>query len=116
MAVAAILGKKVGMTQVYDQNDHVVPVTVIQAGPCVVLDVRNKERDGYEAVQLGYDDKKVRTAPAGLIGHCAKSGNQPKRFIREFRMAGVTDHKVGDTVDVVHPRLTARVARRKRPN
>ncbi len=88
------------MTQVYDQEDHVVPVTVIQAGPCVVLDVRNKERDGYEAVQLGYDDKKVRTAAAGLIGHCAKSGNQPKRFIREFRMAGVTDHKVGDTVDV----------------
>lgn len=88
------------MTQVYDQNDQVVPVTVIQAGPCVVLEVRNKQRDGYEAVQLGYDDKKVKNSPAGLIGHCAKSGSQPKRFIREIRMAGVTDHKIGDLVDV----------------
>jgi large subunit ribosomal protein L3 len=100
MGIAAILGKKVGMTQVYDQNDHVVPVTVIQAGPCVVLEVRSKERDGYEAVQLGFDDKKVKNAAAGLIGHCAKSGSQPKRFIREFRMAGVADHKIGDMIDV----------------
>jgi large subunit ribosomal protein L3 len=100
MGIAAILGKKVGMTQVYDQNDHVVPVTVIQAGPCVVLEVRNKARDGYESVQLGFDDKKVKNTPSGMVGHFAKSGSQPKRFIREFRMAGVTDHKVGDMVDV----------------
>jgi len=100
MAVAAILGKKIGMTQVYDQNDHVVPVTVVEAGPCVVLDVRTKERDGYEAVQLGFGDMKVKRAGSGLIGHCAKSGNHPKRFIREFRMDGVSEYKAGDVVDV----------------
>ncbi len=88
------------MTQVYDQNDHVVPVTVIEAGPCVVLDVRTKERDGYEAVQLGFDDMKVKRASSGVIGHCAKSGSHPKRFIREFRMAGASEHKAGDVVDV----------------
>ena len=98
--IAAILGKKVGMTQVYDQNDHVVPVTVIQAGPCVVLDVRSKERDGYEAVQLGFDDGKVKNIGSGVIGHCAKSGSRPKRFIREFRMAGAGEHKSGEVVSV----------------
>lgn len=88
------------MTQVYDEYDRVVPVTVIEAGPCVVLDVRNKERDGYEAVQLGFGEMKVKRAAAGLIGHCAKTGQKPKRFIREFRMAGVLDHKPGDTIEV----------------
>jgi len=88
------------MTQVYDQKDQVVPVTVIQAGPCVVLDVRQKDRDGYEAVQMGFDDVKVKNAPAGIIGHCAKTGNKPKRFIREFRMTGAADHKCGDVVSV----------------
>jgi len=100
MAVSAILGKKVGMTQVYDEQSRVVPVTVIQAGPCVVLDVRTKERDGYEAVQLGYEDAKVKNTTQAEIGHCAKTGSTPKRFIREFRMEGVSEHKPGDTVSV----------------
>lgn len=100
MAVAAILGKKVGMTQVYDQNNRVVPVTVIKAGPCVVLEVRTQKRDGYEAVQLGYDDTKVKNATQPMIGHCARSGSTPKRFIREFRMAGAEGHALGDMINV----------------
>jgi large subunit ribosomal protein L3 len=100
MAVAAILGKKVGMTQVYDQDNRVVPVTVIKAGPCVVLDVRTKDRDGYEAVQLGFDDSKVKNSTQAMIGHCAKSGSTPKRFIREFRMAGAEGHNQGDMINV----------------
>ncbi|NLE29355.1 MAG: 50S ribosomal protein L3 [Phycisphaerae bacterium] len=100
MAVAAILGKKVGMTQVYDQNNRVVPVTVIKAGPCSVLEVRTKERDGYESVQLGFDDSKVKNSPQAMIGHCAKSGSTPKRFIREFRMAGAESHSLGDILNV----------------
>jgi large subunit ribosomal protein L3 len=100
MTVAAILGKKIGMTQVYDENNRVVPVTVIKAGPCVVLEVRTRDRDGYEAVQLGFDDAKVKNTPQSMIGHCGKSGSTPKRFVREFRMAGASDHQSGDIVNV----------------
>jgi large subunit ribosomal protein L3 len=100
MTVAAILGKKVGMTQVYDENDRVVPVTVIKAGPCVVLDVRTKDRDGYESVQLGFDDKKVKNSSMAMIGHCARCGSGPKSFIREFRMDGAAESKPGEQVNV----------------
>jgi len=100
MAVSAILGKKIGMTQVYDSNNHAVPVTVIKAGPCVVLDVRTRERDGYEAVQLGFEDSKIKRTSQAMIGHCAKSGSSPKRFIREFRFEGASAMKAGDVVGV----------------
>ncbi len=100
MSVSAILGKKIGMTQVYDENNSVVPVTVIQAGPCVVLSVRRPEVDGYEAVQLGFDEAKVKNTPKPIIGHCAKAGTTPKRFIKEFRMPGAAEHNVGDILTV----------------
>ncbi len=99
-----ILGRKVGMTQLYDESGQVVPVTVIQAGPCDVLQIRTKERDGYEAVQLGFADKPRRLASRSDRGHVAKldskrskrlnsagvellakAGCEPKRFIRERR-------------------------------
>jgi large subunit ribosomal protein L3 len=99
-----ILGRKVGMTQLYDESGQVVPVTVIQAGPCDVLQIRTKERDGYEAVQLGFADKPRRLASRSDRGHVAKldskrskrlnsagvellakAGCEPKRFIREIR-------------------------------
>jgi large subunit ribosomal protein L3 len=70
-----ILGKKLGMTQVFAQDGTVVPVTVIQAGPCVVLQKKDQENDGYEAVQLGYDDKKEKNATKPAIGHAKKSGS-----------------------------------------
>lgn len=101
-----ILGRKVGMTQLYDEAGQVVPVTVIQAGPCDVLQVRTVERDGYEAVQLGFDDLPRRSASKSVRGHVAKleskrskrrssggvelltkAGCEPKRFIREIRGA-----------------------------
>ena len=102
-----LLGKKVGMTQVYDEGGVVVPVTVVQAGPCVVLQVRTPERDGYEAVQLGYADKPRRLASRAERGHVAaisskrqrqrqaagveagpKPDCEPKRFVKEFRTDG----------------------------
>ncbi len=101
-----ILGRKVGMTQLYDEAGQVVPVTVIEAGPCDVLQVRTVERDGYEAVQLGFDDLPRRSASKSVRGHVAKleskrskrrssggvelltkAGCEPKRFIREIRGA-----------------------------
>jgi large subunit ribosomal protein L3 len=81
-----LLGKKVGMTQVYNEAGKLVPVTVIQAGPCAVMQVKTTATDGYDAIQLGYDDVKPsrRKKPAG--GHAQKAGTTPKKFVREMRL------------------------------
>lgn len=113
----SILGRKVGMTQIYLEDGRVVPVTVIQAGPCHVLQVRNQDRDGYEAVQLGFEDKPRRLASRSERGHvasleskrskklaasgvqaAAKAGCEPQKFVREFR--GASGLEVGATVTV----------------
>lgn len=83
---AAILGKKIGMTRVYTEEGQQVPVTVIEAGPCFVSQVKTPEVDGYAAVQLAYDDVKARRSTMPLIGHDAKAGISPKRMHREFVM------------------------------
>lgn len=83
-----LIGKKVGMTQVYDEQGRIVPVTVIEAGPCVVLDVKTRERDGYSAVQLGFGSKKAKNVSKAIVGHCARAGVDGDRLpavIREFR-------------------------------
>ena len=82
---AAILGKKIGMTQVYDAKGVVHPVTVVQAGPCSVLQVKTVQTDGYDAVQLGFDDVKPRRATQAQLGHAGKANARPKRYIREVR-------------------------------
>jgi large subunit ribosomal protein L3 len=113
-----ILGQKVGMTQVYDDSGNAIPVTVIQAGPCHVLQLRTAERDGYEAVQLGFGDKPRRLASRSERGHVAKLSSkrsrkraaagiesvskadcEPKRFVREFRGAA-EGYEVGQAVAV----------------
>ena len=113
-----LLGRKVGMTQLYDDSGRVIPVTVIQAGPCHVLQVKTAERDGYEAVQLGYLDKPRRLASRSQRGHVAtleskrqrsrstagaplsaKADCEPKRFVREFR-GGAEGAEVGQQLDV----------------
>jgi large subunit ribosomal protein L3 len=83
----ALLGKKIGMTQVYDAAGTLCPVTVVQAGPCSVLQVKTVATDGYDAVQLGYGDLRAHRARHTEIGHAAKAGVQPKRFVREVRLA-----------------------------
>jgi large subunit ribosomal protein L3 len=101
--VAALLGKKVGMTQLFDETGRAVPVTVIQAGPCTVLQVKSADTDGYEAVQLGYGDVRAHRSTLPQIGHAAKAGTGPKRFIREVRLrAEKGQAQIGDTwtVDV----------------
>ena len=84
MAVG-LLGRKIGMTQVYEPSGTSIPVTVLEAGPCIVLQVRTQDRDGYHAVQLGFLDKPRRLATKPERGHVAKVNAEPKRFIREFR-------------------------------
>jgi len=83
---AALLGKKVGMTRVFDEDGRQIPVTVIEAGPCHVSQVRTAEKDGYDAVQLAYEDVKGRNSTMPIIGHDAAAGLAPKRHHREFRV------------------------------
>jgi large subunit ribosomal protein L3 len=96
----ALLGKKVGMTRVYDEKGTIVPVTVVQAGPCAVTQVKTVETDGYNAVQLGFGEIKARYSTFPLIGHAAKSGTGPRKHFREIKLKDATDKAAGDTVDV----------------
>ncbi|MDQ3708033.1 MAG: 50S ribosomal protein L3 [Actinomycetota bacterium] len=96
MASKGILGTKLGMTQVFDEEARVVPVTVVRAGPCPVTQVRTVERDGYAAVQLGFGEVKVKRVNKPLAGHFAKAGVDPTRHLVEFELAG--EHSPGDVV------------------
>lgn len=96
MASKGILGTKVGMTQLFDEEGRVVPVTVVRAGPCPVVAVRDPQRDGYAAVQLGYGERKRPNKP--LAGHFARAGVTPTRHLVEVGLDG--DHRAGDTVTV----------------
>ncbi len=100
--IPALLGTKVGMTRVFDESGVVTPVTIVQAGPCTVLQLRTPERDGYRAVQLGYLDAKPDRSTKPLIGHAAKAGTGPKRHVREVRLEAdsSTDVKLGDVLTV----------------
>lgn len=93
-----ILGKKLGMTQVFTAEGNVVPVTVIEAGPNVVLQKKDQENDGYEAVQLGFVDKKEKNATKPAIGHAKKANTAPKRYIREIRGINLGEYEVGQVV------------------
>lgn len=94
-----ILGRKIGMTQVFAENGELIPVTVIEATPNVVLQKKTIESDGYEATQLGFDDKREKLANKPAKGHVAKANTAPKRFIREFRNFG-EEVEVGQEVKV----------------
>jgi large subunit ribosomal protein L3 len=96
MATKGILGTKLGMTQIFDDEGRVVPVTVLRAGPCPVTQVRTKERDGYNAVQLGFGEVKKVNKP--LAGHFAKAGVEPTRHLVEFELDG--EHNPGDMITV----------------
>lgn len=95
-----ILGKKIGMTQIFAENGELIPVTVIEATPNVVLQVKTNEVDGYEAIQVGFDSKREKLANKPEKGHVAKANTAPKRFIREFRGVDVAGYTVGQEVKV----------------
>ena len=96
----ALLGKKIGMTRVYDEKGAIVPVTVVQAGPCAVTQVKTTETDGYHAVQIGFGEIKAKFSTFPLIGHTAKAGVGPRKHFREIRLKDATERKAGDTVNV----------------
>ncbi|WP_172134981.1 50S ribosomal protein L3 [Adlercreutzia sp. ZJ473] len=94
--INAIFGKKIGMTQIFAEDDTVVPVTVIQAEPNVVCQVKTAETDGYEAVQLAFGYVKPRRVNRPMAGHFEKQGIEPKRYLREVRVENAADYKAGD--------------------
>ena len=96
----AIMGIKVGMTQIFDEAGKAVPVTVVEAGPCTVLQKKNNETDGYEAIQVGFYNLKENKANQPLKGHFKKANVKPLRFIREFRMDNVNNYEVGQDITV----------------
>ncbi|PJB12570.1 MAG: 50S ribosomal protein L3 [Flavobacteriales bacterium CG_4_9_14_3_um_filter_40_17] len=99
--MSGLIGRKIGMTSIYDANGKNIPCTVIEAGPCVVTQVRTNEVDGYAALQLGFDDKAEKRSDKAALGHFKKAGTAPKKFVAEFKeFKG--NYKLGDVVDVNH--------------
>jgi large subunit ribosomal protein L3 len=98
--VKGLLGEKLGMTQVWDANNRLVPVTVIQAGPCVVTQVRNADRDGYPGVQIAYGAIDPRKVTKPLLGHFAEAGVTPRRHVLELRTADAADYTLGQELTV----------------
>ena len=94
----AIIGKKVGMSQIFDENGRVIPVTVIEAGPCVVVQKKTSEKEGYEAVQLGYEDVAERKLSKPELGHLNKAGVAPKKHLREFNLENAAELNIGDII------------------
>ena len=99
--MSGLIGKKIGMTSIYDASGKIVPCTVIEAGPCVVTQVKTVEKDGYSAIQLGYDEKKEKNTTKPLKGHFAKAGTTPKKILHEFtRFEEGHKKNFGEVLDV----------------
>jgi len=97
--MSGLIGKKIGMTSIFDENGKNIPCTVIEAGPCVVTQVRTNEVDGYEALQLGFDDKTDKHSNKAAVGHFKKAGTVAKKKVVEFQDFA-TEQKLGDVIDV----------------
>ena len=97
--MSGLIGKKVGMTSIFDENGKNIPCTIIEAGPCVVTQVRTKEVDGYDALQLGFDDKAEKRATKAELGHFKKAGTSVKKKVVEFQ-GFENNYKLGDTITV----------------
>jgi large subunit ribosomal protein L3 len=96
--MAGIIGKKIGMTSVFSAEGKNLPCTIIEAGPCVVTQIKTQEKDGYESVQIGFEDKKEKNTPKAMLGHFAKAKTNPKRKIVEFKV--IQDVNLGDSITV----------------
>ncbi|MDW8227396.1 MAG: 50S ribosomal protein L3 [Anaerolineales bacterium] len=94
-----LIGKKIGMTQIFDENGIALPITLIEAGPCYVTQIRLPQKDGYAAVQLGFEEVSPKRLTGGELGHLKSKGLPPLRFLREFRIKNA-DYKVGDKITV----------------
>ncbi|MFK2821237.1 50S ribosomal protein L3 [Flavobacteriaceae sp. LMIT009] len=99
--MSGLIGRKIGMTSIFDENGKNIPCTVIEAGPCVVTQVRTEEVDGYSALQLGFDDKTEKNASKAQVGHTKKAGTSVKKKVVEFQ-GFEEEYKLGDTITVEH--------------
>jgi len=99
--MSGLIGRKIGMTSIFDENGKNIPCTVIEAGPCIVTQVRTEEVDGYSALQLGFDDKTEKSATKAELGHAKKAGTSVKKKVVEFQ-GFEGDYKLGDTITVEH--------------
>ena len=98
--MSGLIGKKVGLTNIFDERGEAIPCTVIEAGPCFVTQIRTKANDGYEALQLGFEQKKERLVNKPLKGHFSKTGVKTLRVLREFKGFGASTHKAGEEIKV----------------
>ncbi|MCJ7554341.1 MAG: 50S ribosomal protein L3 [Ignavibacteriaceae bacterium] len=98
--MSGLIGKKIGMTSIFNPDGEIIPVTVIQTGPCQVISIRTKEKDGYEALQLGFGEKKEKNITKPVLGHFKKNNISPKNVIKEFRKFNISDYKIGDEIKV----------------
>lgn len=96
--MSGLIGKKIGMTNIFNPDGEVVPVTVIMAGPCKVVSIRTKEKDGYDALQLGFGEKKEKNISKPVLGQFKKNGITPGKVLKEFRKFNVADYKIGDEI------------------
>lgn len=94
----AIIGKKLGMTQIFDENGKIVPVTVVEAGPCVVVQKKTVEKDGYDSIQVGFGDVREKLVNKPKKGHFAKAGVALKRIVKEFRLEDISSYEVGKEI------------------
>jgi len=95
-----LLGRKLGMTQIFDEQGNAIPVTVLEVGPCDIVQIKTVERDGYNALQLGFDEKPEKKAKRPELGHFKRAGVAPKRFVKEVRVEDVSSFQVGQTLKV----------------
>lgn len=101
MAVRGLIGKKIGMTRLFAEDGQMIPVTVLECGPCPVTQIKNEETDGYSAVQLGFgNDRKPKRTPKAIQGHLAKAGTTPQRVLREFRVDDTSGLELGQEISV----------------
>lgn len=98
--MAGIIGKKIGMSSIFNANGEIISVTVIKAGPCNVVSVRTKEKDGYEALQLGFGERKIKNIIKPILGQYKKSNLTPSAVLKEFDFSNISEYKVGDQIKV----------------
>jgi large subunit ribosomal protein L3 len=98
--MSGIIGKKIGMSSVFDAQGDLIPVTVIQAGPCKIVSIRTKEKDGYEALQLGFGQRKEKNISKPVTGQYKKNNLTPTAIMKEFKFSSIADYKIGDEVKV----------------
>lgn len=96
----AILAKKIGMTQIFNDKSEFIPVTVLEAGPCVIVQIKNSQTDGYNAIQVGFLNAKPKRVLKPIAGHFQKANLTPKKFLREFRLDDISEYNIGDQIKV----------------